>query len=226
MSASADSTHQNRPKRLLGPYEAFVTLGLLLVIILPTTIVGIFQIRIPVFPAWLTQQQGIACLFTGSNEFSNCFYIQVQSADYPAWTTVPETDYFQMPNFGYRTRLFRILIHANRGPRAAQALKEIATYVRRRHAELYPEKAPLDAVRFIRGSVSIHDLAKQQGHYYQPGLEETIPDSRKIYGESRWDDLPPTHPGMQPQWRWTTRPGRKTPSNLKNRDTGQEDVLD
>lgn len=208
---------------MIGGYETGLMMIMLFCWLIPITYVGTFKSKVSFFPVWLNQQTGIACLFTGHSEYGRSFYIQVQSPDYSGWVTVPESDYFQMYVFGYRTRMFRILIHANRGKRAARAVREVGLYIRQQHAQTYPDKAPLTAVRFARLSTSIQDLAKQEGHYYKPPLESADPDLIKLYGELRWDGQPPTHPGLQRQWRM---PRRDATPTLSSEEDSTSEILD
>jgi hypothetical protein len=186
-------------KGFLGPYEMAIALTLLVLWLIPITYVGAMQkdFRFGFFNdwKWLRHQQRISCLFTNAATVWADYYVQVQSGGSQQWTELSEDGYFEMPVFGFRSRMHRILGHSYGKARGDRRITEIANFIRKRYKTLNPSAPQLDAVRFVRGSISSKELAKQTGCYKKLTLEQLNTKSKRYFGETRWDGKRPAHPG-------------------------------
>lgn len=111
-------------------------------------------------------------LFIGKFEWWPMTYLQGRVGQ-GAWFVLPETDYFTMKPFGYRTRLTRYQeIFQKRG---ALAHDELLAWVKNRHANLHPDEPRLTEVRLVVGR---HKVRKhhEPGIWQKPAIE-TLPNN-------------------------------------------------
>ncbi len=167
----------------------------------PIGFVGSTDRDVPHMPVYLKYNQRIACLFPRSVAIWKSYHVQYQRrghGDEAVWHELPGLDAFQLSNFGYRTRLQRILGQAYQKDRGQRRTRELAEYIRRKlengEGPWAGERVSPLAIRFVRASQSVATLAKQKGAYRRPDLDDIPEASWQIFGENRWD-------GKRPRWR-------------------------
>jgi hypothetical protein len=184
-----------RPKRLLTPYDAVLALLLLVFWLLPVSWVGATKQEAPLLPAWLRHQHRISCLFTNEVKGWQSYGLEVQRGGSGRWEELSEEGYFELPVFGYRSRLHRTLGHSYKRGKGALRLKEMGHYVKRRYDELNPNGPSLDALRYVRVYMTNEMLAKQTGKF-RPMRPSEVPHNYTVYfGEMRFDGKRATHSG-------------------------------
>lgn len=186
-----------RRRRQMGIYDVLLMLVLLVTWLGPITWVGATKKETPYlddFP-WLRHQHRISCLFTNEVKGWQTYELQVQRGGSTEWETMSEKNYFELPVFGYRTRLHRVLGHSYKRGKGAQRLREVGQYIKQRYDELNPGGPPLDAVRFVRIYMTNEMLAKQTGRF-KPMKPAEVPKTYALYfGELRFDGKRPIHGG-------------------------------
>ncbi|MBL9152534.1 MAG: hypothetical protein JNK37_08620 [Verrucomicrobiales bacterium] len=87
-------------------------------------------------------------------------------------------DYSQMENYGYLTRLDRILDEAGTPDRGPLARRELAAYLAARHATLFPTAPAMREVRYLRLSVPVgHPIsAHPAGRWVSPAAQSVPPE--------------------------------------------------
>jgi hypothetical protein len=103
-------------------------------------------------------------------------FIQVQPEPGGEWVTVPDAPYLKMAPFGYRTRFDE---YARKGMVQEASLEQFAVWVRKRHADLLPERRPLAGMRLV----TVTDqptLNVPIGHWRKPPLSSFPPEARWI----------------------------------------------
>jgi len=170
-----------------GKKELLSFLFFLLVWILPMGYSGLFNKDVPFFPRTLCYLQKISRLFTHSIESWQIFYLQARPENSEKWITLDETDYFRLKPFGYRTRLHQILAKTKdaegfrRGENTEKLRhKEIARWVARRYAELYPDKPRIEQIRIV---CAFHNVAPKEdikGRWFNRPLNAYSHHQKKV----------------------------------------------
>lgn len=94
------------------------------------------------------------------------------------WVNLRLADYSRMENYGYLTRLDRILDEAGSRERGPGIRRELSRFIASAHANRFPGRPGLREVRFLRVSAPVGSplLANPSGHWTRPPLE-TVPAS-------------------------------------------------
>ncbi|MEX2580700.1 MAG: hypothetical protein WD342_16705 [Verrucomicrobiales bacterium] len=94
------------------------------------------------------------------------------------WVGLRLSDYSRMENYGYLTRLDRILGDAGRPVRGRPIRRDLARHLAGAHARRFPESPALREVRFLRVSAPVGSglLSNPPGRWVRPPLE-TVPRS-------------------------------------------------
>jgi hypothetical protein len=186
------------PPRLL---DVIGLLGFIIAWLVPVTYHGLTGLRpMPFMPLRLLHLTNISCLFTRAVPSWPFEYLQVLPKHDGAWETLRESDYFDMPVFGNRTR-FSELTRSELGP---QAFYELTVWVQERYAERHGS-FPV-AVRVLRTYYS--GTAMPAGRWRQPPLEAVPEEARAVvftfYPGQR--QVPPEEEGGRPTARPSTLP--------------------
>jgi hypothetical protein len=148
-------------------------LGFLLLWLLPVTYHGLTGLRpMPFFPVRFLHLTNISCLFTRAVPSWPFEYLQVLPAQGGQWETLRESDYFQMPVFGNRTRLSEL----TRSELPPQAFYELAVWVQQRYADRHGS-FPV-AVRVLRTYYT--GTGAPTGRWTQPPLEAVPEEARAV----------------------------------------------
>jgi hypothetical protein len=180
-----------RPRRLLGTWDGFCVVLLVLLWLLPMLYVGGFDDEVRAAPVFLRHQYRAAALFSDSVRSWSNYHMVVSRKGERVLEELPEDGYFDMGVFGYRTRLHRILGASSRSSRSRSArrqMKELAEFIYRRDRVLAPHEPPLSQIRFVRSWLTVEALARQEGHYVKPRLADVPPGSRRELARLRFDD--------------------------------------
>lgn len=184
-----------RPRRMLTVYDVALTVLFILAWLIPITYVGATKRDAPWLPDWLRHQHRVSCLFINEVKGWQTYRLEVQRGGSDRWEPMSEENYFELPVFGYRSRLHRVLGHSYKKGKGAQRLREVGQYVKERYDQLNPEGPSLDALRFVRIYMTNEMLAKQTGRF-KPMQPNEVPASYVLYfGEMRFDGKRPTHAG-------------------------------
>ena len=152
--------------------------------LLPQLYTNFSRRSLPFFPKFLTAFHSTSNLFTQANYLWPMPYIQVLPKGGSQWQTLREEDYFRMPTFGYRSRLFEALYLGVDDPqKSADIQKEIALWVAQRYHTLYG-LAP-KAVRFVAGLHRAAPGKKFTGHWQMPPFNTFAAEN--VYEISRHD---------------------------------------
>jgi hypothetical protein len=138
------------------------------------------------------------------------YALEVQRGGSGQWEEMSEEGYFELPVFGYRSRLHRTLGHSYKRGKGALRLKEMGQYIKRRYDQLNPDGPSLDALRYVRVYMTNEMLAKQTGRF-KPMRPDEVPYNYTVYfGELRFDGKRPQDGG----WGHTApRPSAPAPAN-------------
>lgn len=168
----------SRPPSPAAPstYDVLMALLLALSWLVPMAVTGVSNRAVPHFPRYLQNLHRCACLFTKRTPTWTTSYLQIEPAGSGTWVELSEDGYFDMPAFGYRTRLDRIVGHSA-GVRAGgeARLLELAQFVRTRWSELHPGEPALGALRFSWAATSVDELRREPGRYQKPPLATLAP---------------------------------------------------
>lgn len=207
-AAPEASAAEERPRRLMTPYDVAIALVLLLFWLGPISWVGATKKETPLLPDWLRHQHRISCLFTNEVKGWQSYHFEVQRGGSGKWEPMSEEGYFELPVFGYRSRLHRTLGHSYKRGKGAKRMREMGLYIKRRYDELNPNGPSLDALRYVRVYMSNEMLAKQTGRF-KPMMPEEVPPNYTVYfGEMRFDGKRATHAG----WGRTASPPTPAPA--------------
>jgi len=121
-------------------------------------------------PMVLSDWHRVTGLFVHSVKRWSQYYIQVLPEKGEAWLTVPEHPLFQMKVFGYRTRFHRMLARS-RDTAAEMRRAEMAEWIRERYAELHPDQAHPEGVRFLRAVFPVGEMGVPESHWIKPDLD-------------------------------------------------------
>jgi len=194
----------DRPRRAVGPYDVVLSLLFIVFWLAPITWVGATKKETPGMPAWLRHQHRVSCLFINEVKGWQTYALEVQRGGSGTWEEMSEENYFELPVFGYRSRLHRVLGHSYKRGKGAQRLREVGRYIKDRYDFLNPEGPSLDALRYVRIYMNNQMLSKQTGHF-KPMRPEDVPDNYVVYfGELRFDGKRATNPG----WGSTRKPSK------------------
>ena len=174
-----------------GPtlYDKVMLLAFCVLWLVPILLVGGFKVNTSKYlGSYLGNLHRVACLFTRSVKYWRTYHVEVQTTDQPNWQELPETGYFDMHVFGYRSRLHRILGQSYKRYGGDKRINELAEFIRHRYDELNDSQSRITAIRFVRCVYGIQQLSKEKGSFKKP-LVNDVPDSYKRYfGERRFDE--------------------------------------
>lgn len=174
-------TEESRPLKP-NPLDAGLCLLFLAFWIVPLMTVNLTKRKIPFYPGFMAALTSTSNLFTKANYLWPVPYIQVQTREGGVWETLKEEDYFRMPTFGYRTRLFEALYLATDDPHDSAGIqKEIARWVAREYAAR-TGRVPF-AVRFVAGLQRARPGERIDGPWRTPPLQSFAPSD--VYELSR-----------------------------------------
>jgi hypothetical protein len=208
--------NEKHPKRLMSMYDRTLGIAFLLLWIIPITYVGSASKDIPQLPRMMKHQYRVACLFTRHVRSWSTYHVEIQTNGSDEWVEMPIEGIFDMPVFGYRSKLHRLCGKSFRGLHARKRMKEITNYIKAKRRELYPDAPKLDGIRVSRVSHPINILAKEVGKFRRRPLKEYLAEKRHrfLFGEQRWD-------GKRPKnevWRRKPRPKRGAKAGAKRRN--------
>lgn len=174
-------------------YDALIAFVFVPIWFIPITYVGSQKNDITELPRIMKHQYRIACLFTHDVRSWSTYHVEIQTGGSDAWVELPIEGIFDMPVFGYRSKLHRLCGKSFSGLYSRERMKEITDYVKARRRELQPDAPPLDGIRVSRVSHSINDLAKEVGKFTRRSLAENLALGRHrfLFGEQRWDGKRP-----------------------------------
>ena len=177
------------PKRRMSAYDGLMFCLFAVLWIIPITYVGSASTDIPDLPRMMKHQYRVACLFTKHVRSWSTYHVEIQTGGSDTWEEMDIGGIFDMPVFGYRTKLHRLCGKSFRGAMARPRMTEITNYIKKRRGEVRPDAPPLDAVRVSRVSHPINVLAKEVGRFKRLPLKEYLAQKRHryLFGEQRWD---------------------------------------
>lgn len=128
--------------------------------------------KLPFYPSFINYVLRTSNLFTMAVYTWPMPYIQIMREGEQDWITLPEKDFFRMPTFGYRTRLFELLYFAQDLPdKSLAAQQELAGWVARGYLQKNQGKKKPLAVRFVAGLYQADLNFLPKGHWEQPPFE-------------------------------------------------------
>lgn len=128
-------------------------------------------------PTLLRHPSGVARLFTRRVQAWAWFEIQGRfTGGEGRWVPLRVADYSGVENYGYLTRLDRVLDEAGSRERGPRLRRDLAGWIASAHARRFPESPALREVRFLRvmAPVGSELLARPAGRWIRPPLE-TVP---------------------------------------------------
>jgi hypothetical protein len=137
--------------------------------------------RMPGWPYPLLHLTNVSCLFKGSVPVWFYDYVQVQPGAGRPWVTLDESEYFQMPAFGHRTRMDELF----RRQLGDRALQEMLSWIRRRYHERHPGEPAPTSVRVVSGHFRVGDPIPP-GHWRKPPLAAVPADRQQAWYELRF----------------------------------------
>jgi len=141
-------------------------LGIVLFWLLPSCHTGLTTNQLFQLPPLVTYFHMPGGLFITANPNWPMPHIQVQFYGNPQWKTLPESDYFQMQAFGYRSRLYEILYPADYHLQTYYKIQEeLAVWIRKRYIALHQGMEKPIAVRFAAGVYRAKGDYVPQGHW-------------------------------------------------------------
>ena len=157
--------------------------------LVPISLVGTFKTNTSkLMGPYMGNLHRVACLFTKSVKHWSTTHVEIQTSDNPTWHEMSEDGFFDMPVFGYRSRMHRIIGQSYRKRGGEKRILELTHFIKKRHDELHSKTSTLHALRFVRLYYTIPELAEQNGHFQKP-LLEAVPKKQKWYfGEFRFDE--------------------------------------
>ncbi len=116
----------------------------------------------------------ITHLFTRRVDAWAWFEVQARfSGGEGRWIALRLSDYSGVQNYGYLTRLDRILDEAGSPERGPAVRRDLARWLASTHGKRFPESPALREVRFLRVAAPVGSelLSKPRGHWVRPVLE-------------------------------------------------------
>jgi len=169
--------------------DLFFCLLFILFWIVPFTYSNLTKKKVSFFPSFISAILSTSNLFTRANYIWPVPYMQVLLEEEGRWITLNEEDYFSMPTFGYRTRLFEALYLAVNEPEKSLAVqRELAYWVALRH-QVLNNALPI-SVRFVSGLYRVKPGKRIHGHWQKPPLNTFAGEG--IYEISRHAVTEPT----------------------------------
>ena len=154
---TASSDENASPSIHVSYYGLSLTVFFILAWLIPMSLTGAAQANLYHIPAPIRNQYRISCLFTHASTAWDTAHFEVRLVGQLRWQEGPLEGYFDLDIFGYRSRFNRILLASKAKNKAGQVygqnkirLEEMATFIAHRWAELNPEDAPVQEVRFKR----------------------------------------------------------------------------
>ncbi len=211
---------QSNLLRILTPYGAMVSFVFLILWLLPITWVGGTKGDVRYLPLHMRQQHRVACLFTNRVTAWKTYHIQAQMDGSDEWVEIDEAPYFVMDIFGYRSRWQRIMSKAYRKAKGLKRTRVMANWIHDHWEEHNPDGRKLDAIRYVRITHRVKDLAKETGPFRKRTLKEFHPNKWVIFGEVRWDKKRPKHPTHEFKRNVTTKKGAAKGKNSRAKGKG------
>ena len=171
MSSPAEPRTGVRPRDAAG-FALFLVFWLF-----PCAYQGLAGRRPPMAPPVMTYLTSVSCLFTMAAPYAAFDYIQVQLTPGGSWVTIPDSPFFRMSPFGYRTRLDE---YQRQGLFGERAQDEFAVWFYRRFREVHPDRPPIAGVRLVAGIVPT-SLDVAPGRWRKPPLESLPPGVPRVW---------------------------------------------
>lgn len=119
------------------------------------TILNAFRMARPL-PRWFNNFTNVAHLFPRRLDDWSYFAVEARfTGNLGRWEPLRLADYSGMHNYGYLTRLDRVLDEAGNPARGPVARRELAAYIAKAHGRLFPDSPAVREVRFLRVSIPI-----------------------------------------------------------------------
>jgi len=135
-------------------------------------------------PKNLSDWQSISNLFPLAVPVWPALYVQGRHKNSDEWITLKEEDYFAMPTFGYRTRLFEAIYYPTSitdYKRKTQGTRqELAAYVAQKYSQIHKNQPALSGVRFAVGLFHVDPKSPPQSHWTIPPFESWPEEQRHI----------------------------------------------
>lgn len=160
------------------PIDRVALVGFVLLWLVPVAYLGFSKRSVPGMPPALSFLQNVSCLFPKRVRIWRIDYIQVLPQLGGDWVTLPEEEYFQMPAFGYRTRLPRFMALTMSKARWASRA-DLASWIHQRYQTLHPDEPAPIAVRFVVGHYRAEEHAPV-GRWQKPPLEAFAPQETLV----------------------------------------------
>ena len=198
-AAETPSEASNAGRVNVRPVHFALAVFFLVVWLIPISVVGVTGKPFGPGPglSWL---HNVACLFDKRQPVWLFYHLEYRTEASEEWISLPFEPYAPMEPFGHTSRLDRRIrqIYSYRGKRrnppalwerARAQEREMAEWVRQRHAALYPDEPPVTEVRFLRIAYDIYaDLADPQGHWKKEGFRSNSDGTRRYYGTVKLED--------------------------------------
>jgi len=163
--------------------DVFLCLFFIFFWIIPQAYTNFTASKVPIFPKFITAIHSTSKLFTQANYVWPMPYIQIQLTEDSQWVDVDEGMFFQMPTFGYRTRLFEALYLATSDSnKILPVQKELAYWIAQKYKSIYPSKS-IGYVRFVAGLNRAELNKKFEGRWANSPLDSF--SQKDIYEISR-----------------------------------------
>lgn len=149
------------------------TLAILLLCWIVTVGISIFRTG-GFHPSFVTHYGNITHLFTHRVNAWAWFEVQARfSGGGGRWVTLRMSDYSGMENYGYLTRLDRILDEVGSPERGPAVRRDLSRWLASSHARRFPESPELREVRFLRVAAPVGSdlLSRPPGRWVRPTLE-------------------------------------------------------
>jgi hypothetical protein len=174
IAAAASSDFRVAPDRA-SRWHHRLFLSLVSLWILSVLVSAVDQSR--VLPPGLRHYADVTHLFTRRVESWSWFELQGRfTGGEGRWVGLRLSDYSKMENYGYLTRLDRILDEAGRPGTGRTIRRDLARHLAAAHARRFPESPALRELRFLRVSAPVGSrlLSDPVGRWDRPPLE-TLP---------------------------------------------------
>lgn len=147
----------------------------------------------PHAPQALNHLYNASCLFTNSVDSWTVYYALGHNAN-DGWFVLEDRVFSPMQPFGYKSRMnFLVGFQWNskrRDPeRALNQQRERSEWYARRFSEIFPERAPLDQVRYIYVNIPVtKDPQRLEGHWVNPRFAELGPYRIRVIATDMLDE--------------------------------------
>jgi hypothetical protein len=184
---TASSTPENRLK-VHSWYDKIIVVLICVLWLIPILFVGTAKTNSSRYlGTYLGNLHRVACLFTRSVRVWKSYHVEIQTSKNPEWHEMQESQYFDMPVFGYRTRLHRMLGQSHGRTGGEKRIMAITRFIHKRYQEINGPDDPLVAIRYVRVAHSIPQLAAEEGRFQKPLLIEVQASRKSSFGEFRFE---------------------------------------